>query len=167
MLTLPRFKSCLRLVAASKNNPALKKGELGKGVALVQQALAELLGDHYLPESLATGSPNGVFNQETFLAVKDFQEIYGFAKTNEYGKKVRDKLAVDGIVGKQTLAVLEENLSPIASQIVEQGNWPADSETPSIVGNSTKQNGKDPFLPPSWYRSGRWLGFGSESQCSR
>lgn len=162
MLTLPRFKSCLRLVAASKNNPALKKGEMGIGVALIQQALAELLGDHYLPQSLGTGSPNGIFNEETFQAVKEFQEIYGFAETNEYGKKVRDKLAIDGIVGKQTLAVLEENLSPMAAQIVEQDHWPADSAAPATGSVPTKQNGQDPFLPPSWYRSGRWLGFGAK-----
>ena len=129
MLSLPRFQNNQRLQLASKNAPPLKKGDRGEAVALIQQGLAELLGSHYLPQSLGSGGvPNGDYNEETYHAVKAFQDIYGFAKTNMYNQVIRKKLTKDGVVGKNTLACMEENLKPFGEPIPSDPTWPADDQ---------------------------------------
>ncbi len=127
MLTLPRFKSNSRLQHASKNSPPLSKGDRGEAVALVQQGLVELLGGHYLPTSVSSGgAPRGDFNEETRRAVIDFQDIYGFPKTDMNNRVIRRRLAKDGVVGRQTLACFEENLQPLGAPIPSDPEWPAD-----------------------------------------
>lgn len=94
-LKSPRFSSNQRLQQASENNPPLKTGETGEAVRLIQQALIEL--GFALPQSTKQhGSPDGVYGEETFEAVKQFQAKHG--------------LKAEGWVGRNTLAKLEELL---------------------------------------------------------
>ena len=91
-LTSPRFASNQRLLRASENNPPLRRGERGQAVQIVQQTLIDL--GHALPVSTRKhGRPDGIFGAETKSAVRDFQK--------------RFKLGVDGIVGRNTMAVLD------------------------------------------------------------
>lgn len=92
-LTSLRFASNARLLAASENKPSLKVGERGDAIAIVQMALSDL--GFALPKSTADGKqlPDGVFGPETDAAMRSFQAKNG--------------LTVDGVVGRQTLAILE------------------------------------------------------------
>lgn len=91
-LTNPRFSPSQRLQLASNNNPAMKKGERGHAVRLVQQSLIDL--GFRLPISIRThGSPDGKFGNETRTGVRDFQRAQLIKR--------------DGIVGKNTLTALD------------------------------------------------------------
>jgi peptidoglycan hydrolase-like protein with peptidoglycan-binding domain len=95
-LTSLRFASNPRLVAASENAPSLKAGERGDAVAIVQIALMDL--GFAMPKSTAGGNklPDGILGPETVAAVRSFQAQNG--------------LTVDGVIGRQTLAVLESRI---------------------------------------------------------
>ena len=92
-LTSSRFASEPRLVKASENAPALKQGDSGEGVAIVQAALIDLGFD--MPNSTHKGKtlPDGIFGGETAQRIREFQAVAG--------------LASDGVVGRMTLAALE------------------------------------------------------------
>lgn len=92
-LTSMRFGSNARLLAASDNKPALKLGEKGDAVAIVQMALVDL--GFKMPKTTGDGRklPDGVFGAETLAAVKAFQTQNG--------------LTADGVAGRDTLTVLE------------------------------------------------------------
>lgn len=92
-LAFLRFATNGRLLAASENRPSLKAGERGDAVAIVQMALIDL--GFAMPKSTNAGRqlPDGVFGSETDAVVRSFQAQNG--------------LTADGIVGRQTLAVLE------------------------------------------------------------
>jgi peptidoglycan hydrolase-like protein with peptidoglycan-binding domain len=92
-LTSPRFASNARLQKASENNPPLKFGETSEAVRIVQMALVDL--GFPMPITTAAGKklPDGIFGSETRQTVERFQQLNG--------------LAVDGIVGRNTLARLE------------------------------------------------------------
>lgn len=94
-LTSPRFAGSPRLQKAAENNPPLKKGETGEPVAAVQQALIDL--GYAMPVTVKkNGTPDGIFGQETFNVVWNFQAKHGLGK--------------DGVVGRNTLAKLDELL---------------------------------------------------------
>jgi hypothetical protein len=89
-----RFTDDSVLEAAAKNDPPLCKGAKGPAVAAIQQALVDL--GYPMPISMATpnATPDGIFGDETAATVKLFQGEL--------------KLAVDGIVGRDTLRALDE-----------------------------------------------------------
>lgn len=92
-LTSMRFGSNARLLAASENKPAIRVGEKGDAVAIVQMALVDLGFD--MPKTTGNGKklPDGVFGAETDAALKAFQKA--------------NSLTADGVAGKQTLSALE------------------------------------------------------------
>jgi peptidoglycan hydrolase-like protein with peptidoglycan-binding domain len=72
----------------------MKQGERGEPVATVQRALVDL--GFWMPVTTAndTKLPDGIFGPETAQVVRKFQQLNG--------------LDADGIVGRHTLAKLEE-----------------------------------------------------------
>jgi len=98
-LKSPRLANDPRLQAAFDNNPLMTKGERGDAVKLLQRALM----DHGFEMPLSTkdtpdGEPDGIFGNETWKAVHDFQ--------------VRHHLKhQDGIVGRETLRELDTSFS--------------------------------------------------------
>jgi hypothetical protein len=94
-LKSPRFAAEERLRRASENRPPLERYETGEPVRLIQQALVDL--GFALPISYRKfGSPDGIFGSETVAKVRAFQTKFRFA--------------IDGIVGRQTMAKLDELL---------------------------------------------------------
>jgi peptidoglycan hydrolase-like protein with peptidoglycan-binding domain len=87
------YTSNARLQRAFDNNPALRVGESGEAVQLVQEGLVR---DGFLmPRSTKpTGELDGAFGQETFSSVRAFQRKHG--------------LDADGIIGHQTMGKLDE-----------------------------------------------------------
>jgi outer membrane protein OmpA-like peptidoglycan-associated protein len=87
-----RYAGTPRLERAFDNDPALSIGESGEAVRLVQEGLVE--DGLELPHSTRPdGELDGGFGEETFRAVREFQAKHG--------------LAVDGVVGRETLAKLD------------------------------------------------------------
>lgn len=112
-LTSPRYAGNPRLEAAFDNNPPLRKGASGDGVRLVQEGL---VADGFaLPGSTKpTGELDGVFGEETFAAVQQFQTKYA-----------RDGLLEptgmpDGVVGRKTMGKLDD-LAPAGLPICPAG----------------------------------------------
>lgn len=99
-LTNPRFSANRELVAASENNPSLKKGAKGEAVAILQQALLDL--GFAMPISTGVGIrlPDGAYGKETEAAVRAFQ------RTN--------RLHEDGIAGRETLKQLEVSIQALS-----------------------------------------------------
>ncbi len=94
-LTSPRFKDNARLQKAAENAPPMCFPETGQAVRLVQQALI----DSGIPLPVSTkkyGSPDGVYGNETRLAIAKYQKTKG--------------LPIDGICGKQTLTKMDSEL---------------------------------------------------------
>lgn len=92
-LMSPRFANEPRLVKASENNPPLRQGEQGEAVAIVQRALVDLGFDMPITTAGGTKLPDGIFGSETARVVRQFQAA--------------NNLDADGVVGRNTLAVLE------------------------------------------------------------
>ena len=91
-LTSARFQGDKRLQNASNNQPALKKGESGEAVEILQQAFVDL--GFLMPRSVnRAGITDGIFGPETEATVKSFQSRQG--------------LTADGIAGKETLDRLD------------------------------------------------------------
>jgi peptidoglycan hydrolase-like protein with peptidoglycan-binding domain len=87
-----RFAGNPRLEAAYENAPPMRKGEVGEGVALVQEALVDDGFD--MPISTKeNGEMDGIFGSETFCKVWAFQE--------------KHDLETDGVVGHDTLGELQ------------------------------------------------------------
>ena len=97
-----RFGSNARLLAASENKPAIKSGEKGAAVAILQMALIDL--GFAMPKTTGNGKklPDGIFGAETDAALKAFQKGNG--------------LTADGVAGKQTLATLESVTVALSEQ---------------------------------------------------
>lgn len=94
-LVSPRFKDDARLQKAAENKPAMKYGEKGEPVRLVQQALIDL--GFALPVSTKKyGSPDGIFGLETAAQLRKFQ--------------AKHTLTPDGIAGKNSLHKMDELL---------------------------------------------------------
>jgi peptidoglycan hydrolase-like protein with peptidoglycan-binding domain len=89
-----RFSRNPRLAQAAEGKPSLKQGEKGEAVAVVQQALIDL--GFAMPLSTGNGRslPDGKFGPETARTVSRFQK--------------EQRLAADGIVGRSTLARLDD-----------------------------------------------------------
>jgi peptidoglycan hydrolase-like protein with peptidoglycan-binding domain len=84
-----------RLQAAAGNNPAMRIGESGEAVEMLQQALIDL-GIAMPLSTRKTGFADGIFGVETASAVRSFQ--------------ARERLQQDGIAGQETLRRLDEIL---------------------------------------------------------
>jgi len=93
-LTSDRFKDNGRLQSAAKNSPAMRWGERGEPVALVQKAYVDL--GYSMPVSSNGGKMDGIFGKETYAVTRSFQS--------------KHSLGVDGIIGKQTLHELDRLL---------------------------------------------------------
>lgn len=95
-LNSPRFSRDARLKQAAENHPPLRQGEQGEAVAIVQQALIDL--QFAMPGSTRNGRslPDGIYGPETARVVARFQ--------------ARSGLAADGIIGRQTLRKLDEQV---------------------------------------------------------
>jgi peptidoglycan hydrolase-like protein with peptidoglycan-binding domain len=94
-LRAPRFAKNERLQQASRNSPPLGSGAKDEAVRLVQQALIDL----GFPMPISTrryGSPDGLYGNETTTRVQEFQK--------------QQHLSVDGVVGRDTMAKLDELL---------------------------------------------------------
>lgn len=96
MLTSPRFTSSRTLQNAASNTPPLRKGARGRGVHLLQMALIDL--GHRMPRSTgnALHSPDGIFGEETFAVVRQFQRD--------------NRLKDDGVVGRNTMGALDRRV---------------------------------------------------------
>lgn len=101
-LTATRFNRLDQLNAAAENRPSLHRGARGDGVQALQLALIEL--GHAMPASTAGGAalPDGIFGAETHAVVQAFQRANG--------------LVVDGVVGRQTLTVLEQRVIALSEK---------------------------------------------------
>jgi hypothetical protein len=103
-LKSPRFAENPRMEAVYDNSPAMRQGEHGDAVKLVQQALID--DGFEMPISTRkTGEPDGIFGNETYKIVWQFQE--------------KHQLGKDGVVGRNTLGKLDE-LSPNSATNPEQ-----------------------------------------------
>lgn len=89
-----RFSNNTRLERASNNQPSIKQGEKGEAVAIVQQAFVDL--GFAMPNTTNNGRSlaDGIFGSETARVVSQFQAA--------------NRIAVDGSVGRNTLAKLDE-----------------------------------------------------------
>jgi peptidoglycan hydrolase-like protein with peptidoglycan-binding domain len=90
-----RFASNARLRKAAANTPPLMHGESGPAVAIVQQAFIDL-GLAMARSTKKLGRPDGIFGGETESRVWQFQARTGLER--------------DGIVGRNTMAKLDELL---------------------------------------------------------
>jgi peptidoglycan hydrolase-like protein with peptidoglycan-binding domain len=95
-LSNPRFSSNSELAAAAENQPPLRRGAKGEGVAILQQALLDL--GFAMPASTRAGGglPDGIYGAETASAVQAFQR--------------QNQLLSDGVAGRVTLQQLETSI---------------------------------------------------------
>jgi peptidoglycan hydrolase-like protein with peptidoglycan-binding domain len=99
-LKSPTFAGMPRLEAAFDNSPAMRRGEVGLSVSLIQDALVK--AGFPLPGSTnASGELDEIFGAETERAVRAFQ--------NKFALRSRD-----GVVGRETLGMLDELAGAIA-----------------------------------------------------
>lgn len=118
-----------RLQAVSMNNPAMFAGETGFAVALVQQALSDL--GYFFPISMSgAGVPDGVFGDETFARIKDFQGVVGLKDDGIVGALTIG--AVDGILARDEKKdhqwfKLEIRGLPAPKELPEDVVWNADA----------------------------------------
>jgi len=97
MPILARFLQVPRLSSAANNNPPLRRGESGKGVLVVQQALLDTG-----TMASALGAVDGAFGAKTEACVKAFQ--------------TKNRLVTDGLVGKQVLSKLSDLLGTVVTR---------------------------------------------------
>ena len=92
-LSAIRFQGDPRLEQVERNSPAMRKGEVGHPVRLIQQALLDL--NYPMPISTAEyGTPDGIYGNETKSRVYEFQVDH----------KLKDR---DGVVGHDTITKLD------------------------------------------------------------
>jgi peptidoglycan hydrolase-like protein with peptidoglycan-binding domain len=91
-LLTARFDCDAQLRKASENQPALRWGSEGEGVAILQQALVDL--GFQMPISTENGRalPDGIFGAETARAVTSFQRTQGLQQDGVAGKKTLNRL---------------------------------------------------------------------------
>ena len=70
-----RFQSVPRMQTAVQNSPPLMKPENSPAVAALQQTLVDL--GFAMPISMAKGKPDGIYGDETFRVVRQFQSQNG------------------------------------------------------------------------------------------
>ena len=101
-LSSVRFSGMPELEAILVDRSAqLRRGSRGRGVALVQQALLDL------GESLPQFGVDGSYERETEQAVRSYQ-----AKR----KAIDRSVLVDGVVGKQTIGLLDADIDALESR---------------------------------------------------
>jgi hypothetical protein len=93
-LTSKRLSGSAQLQRASQNDPPLKSGSSGEGVAILQRALISLGFEMPISTANDTKEADGIFGNETRSALAGFQSKFG--------------LTADGVAGRQTLARLDE-----------------------------------------------------------
>lgn len=91
-LSAARFKNNARIRSAAKNSPAMRQGERGDGVGILQVALRDL--GFAMPVSFKQVFPDGIYGDETATQLKQFQRGRG--------------LSADGVAGRDTWAALDE-----------------------------------------------------------
>ncbi len=95
-LTSPRFRWSTRLQKAEMNNPPIRYGNRGNAVRIIQQSMIDL-GISPMTNSIKKyGSPDGIYGNETKLAIKKYQGNKG--------------LTSDGVVGQNTMRALDTDL---------------------------------------------------------
>lgn len=142
-LSSPRFAGDARLEKAFDNDPTMKWGEQSEAVKKVQQTLID--DGFAMPLSTQkTGTPDGIFGNETFSTVKKFQGKYG--------------LGVDGIVGRETMGQLDKLYGGSPKPKPEEENKPEIEASEKamglhIVDDMNKANDPSSFSPNSgvWY----------------
>jgi|SRR5208337_2145181 peptidoglycan hydrolase-like protein with peptidoglycan-binding domain len=102
MLLSVRLGKIHALQLAASNNPPLMVGQTGVGVAAIQDLLRDLGYD--FPISYRKGKADGIFGAETKGNVEAYQRDAG--------------LKPDGIVGRMTLAKLDELI--VKNNILEE-----------------------------------------------
>lgn len=109
------LRSNERLQAASRNDPALKPGESGQAVRLLQEALIAV--GYPMPRSTKpNGTVDGIYGQETAQKVREFERDH--------------RLAVDrGIAGMQVLTNLDALLRGAAPGSPVQTKRPSGAAT--------------------------------------
>ncbi|HZB46330.1 MAG TPA: peptidoglycan-binding domain-containing protein, partial [Pyrinomonadaceae bacterium] len=119
-----KFAGNERLEKAFDKDPTLKKGESGEAVRLVQEGL---VADGF-PMPVSTkpdGEMDGIFGDETFRTVQMFQR--------------KHELADDGIVGRDTLRVLDR-LAKTGAVIA--AGCPTDAKAFEVTGERAFANPK-------------------------
>lgn len=141
-LRYPPFAASERVKNAAQNRPAMRRGEKGFGVELLQTALLDL--GYKMPISTRkTGSPDGSFGKETYDCVLAFQ--------------TKNKLGKDGVAGAKTFGKLDDEL------VLKNGHSPKPSppvapSPPPIVIPPTRDykiGSDDPKIKPD-FGSGVW-----------
>lgn len=118
----PRFSSNPELSAASENQPPLKRGADGEGVAILQQALLDLGFAMPISTRARGGLPDGIYGAETEAAVIAFQR--------------RNQLPADGVAGRMTMQRLEASIHVLseAQQLRFLTEFMAASHDGSLIG---------------------------------
>ncbi len=119
-LRSPRFVGNARLQDAFDNNKPVHMGETGEAIVKIQETLIE--SGIPLPNSTQTGTPDGIFGQETRKAVITYQSRHG--------------IDTDGAVGRQTLGAMDAQAGggPRVTPTVVTPPTPAGG---TITGNPT------------------------------
>jgi peptidoglycan hydrolase-like protein with peptidoglycan-binding domain len=112
-LRSPRLAGNARLQDAFDNNKPVHQGESGDAIVRIQEILIE--SGIPLPNSTASGAPDGIFGQETRKGVVTYQGQHG--------------LDTDGAVGRQTLGAMD----------AQTGGGPR--VTPTVVAPPTPAGG--------------------------
>ncbi|MBL8588083.1 MAG: peptidoglycan-binding protein [Methylobacteriaceae bacterium] len=134
------FRGDARLEKAAQNAPPLAKGETSRGVALLQAGLLRV--GYAMPVSTRRrhGAPDGIFGDETEAVVRRFQTA--------------QKLAVDGVAGKDTLTRLDSLLPQgrpprPPSRVRPKPPPPRPRPTPPPPGPTPVPPTPTPVIPPS------------------
>lgn len=99
VLKYPPFAASQRLQAAARNHRPLGMNERGTAVATFQAGLVQL--GFKLPLTLKKGRPDGIYGNETFMAVKSFQSSNHLPLS-------------DGAAGHDTIVLLDDMLAKAA-----------------------------------------------------
>lgn len=95
-LTSPRFRWNSRLQEVEQNNPAMRYGNRGHAVRLIQRSMIDLSIDPMTSSIKKFGTVDGIFGGESKRAIKKYQRT----------KSLKD----DGAVGRFTMRALDADL---------------------------------------------------------
>lgn len=95
-LSSPRFSWNTRLQEVERNSPAMRRGESGHAVRLIQQSMIDLGIDPMTVSVKKYGTVDGIYGSETVQAVKKYQRS--------------KRLGHDGVVGRHTMQALDADL---------------------------------------------------------
>lgn len=129
-----RLKDDARLQRAFDNSPAMRKNEESEGVKTLQRALRDL--GYPMPISFDKGDADGIFGDETFATVQQFQ--------------IDHSIDHDGAVGRETLRTLDEMFS--TSLTLKSIRFTSDHGLMKDNRVSWDDSGP-PFAKPEWTSS--------------